>query len=143
MKKDINSKHFIQQPLYPGGDKAMTEFIYKNLRYPKDAMDNKVEGTVYIEYDIDYKGKVIETRVLQGLGFGCDEEASRVVKLLKFDVGKNRGMKVVFHKKARINFRPVLEAIAPMPPLPTPELPRTTFVLLPSLVMTRRTESRT
>ncbi len=65
MKKEKKERHFIEQPVYPGGDKAMTAFIYKHLRYPKNALDSKIQGIVYLEYGIDYQGNVVETRVIQ------------------------------------------------------------------------------
>ncbi len=118
MKKEKERKHFIEKPVYPGGEKALTEFIYQNLRYPKSAAENKVEGTVVLEYDIDFQGKVVDTRVKQSLGHGCDEEAARVLRLLKFDTSKYRGMKVIFHRKAQIHFRPSKQPAAPLPTLP-------------------------
>jgi protein TonB len=48
---------------------------------------------------------VVKTRIISSLGYGCDEEASRIVKMLKFEVPKNRKMKVVFHKNITIHFR--------------------------------------
>jgi len=105
MEREKKPKHFIQQPEYPGGPKELTKFIYQNLRYPAEAVQAKIEGSVYLEYDIDYRGNVVETRVIQGLGHGCDEEAARVVKMLKFAVGRNRGMRVLFHQKAHIRFK--------------------------------------
>lgn len=114
MEKEKKKPLFIHQPEYPGGPKALTKFIYDNLRYPKEALENGVEGMVIVDYDIDYQGNVTATRVLQGLGHGCDEEACRVVKLLKFDVPKNRGVRVLFHKKARIQFKkPEQQAAVP------------------------------
>lgn len=105
MEKDKKKPLFIHQPEYAGGPKALTKFIYENLHYPQAAFDNDVEGMVLVDYDIDYQGNVTATRVLQGIGHGCDEEACRVVRLLKFDVPKNRGIRVLFHKKARIQFK--------------------------------------
>lgn len=107
------AKHFIHQPEFPGGPKELTKFIYQNLRYPPEAVEAKVEGSVYLEYDIDHKGNVVDTRIIQGLGYGCDEEAARVVRLLKFNVGSNRGVRVLFHKKAHIRFK--LPAAAKLP----------------------------
>ena len=116
MEKDKKKPHFIHQPEYPGGPKALTKFIYEHLRYPQPALEANVEGMVMVDYDIDHQGNVTSTRVLQGIGHGCDEEACRVVRLLKFDVPKNRGVKVVFHKKARIQFKkPAQQAAAPAP----------------------------
>jgi TonB family protein len=105
MEREKKAKHFIQQPQYPGGPKELTKFIYQHLRYPQAAVEAKLEGSVYLEYDIDHKGNVVDTRIIQGLGLGCDEEAARVVRLLKFTVGRNRGVRVLFHQKAHIRFK--------------------------------------
>lgn len=105
---------FINKPEYVGGPKALTAFIYSHLQYPAAALAAGVEGTVIVEYDIDYRGTVVATRVLQGLGHGCDEEACRVVSMLQFEVAKNRGLRVLFHQKANIRF-------AKPKPVPIPE----------------------
>lgn len=105
MEKDKKKTRFVYQPEYPGGPKELTKFIYTHLRYPKEAFNANVEGTVYVEYDIDYQGVVVGARVLKGLGHGCDEEALRVVKLLRFDVARNRGIHVLFHQKVRVQFK--------------------------------------
>ena len=104
MKKEKKTV-FIHQPQFKGGPKELTKFIYSNLRYPKEAFEQGVEGTVYIEYDIDYLGNVVATRVLKGLSHDCDEEACRVVKLMKFDVERNRGVHVLFHQKVKVQFK--------------------------------------
>ena len=106
MSKEKKDKHFIKKPVYPGGTKAFREFINKNLNYPKQALENKTEGTVLLKYDIDYKGNVVDAKVLHSVGDGCDEEAIRVVKLLKFEIPKGpRKLKVIFHKEAKIRFK--------------------------------------
>jgi TonB family protein len=115
MEKDKKKPKFVYQPEYPGGPKELTKFIYTNLRYPKAAFEGNIEGTVYMEYDIDYQGLVVATRVLKGLGHGCDEEAARVVKMLKFDVARNRGIHVLFHQKVRVQFKKPKEKPAPLP----------------------------
>lgn len=105
MHKERKSKHFIKNPFYEGGLKSMREFIGQNKKYPKEALEEKIEGTVFLKYTINYKGKVIGTKVVKSLGYGCDEEAQRVVKLLKFEAPKNRGIKVKFFKNIQIHFR--------------------------------------
>jgi len=104
---------FLHQPEYPGGPKSLTNFLYQNLRYPESELETGVEGTVLVEYDIDNKGKVTESRVLQGLSPAFDEEAMRVVKLLKFDVPTNRGVRVIFHRKATLQFKKPVPPPAP------------------------------
>jgi protein TonB len=109
------AKHFLHQPTYPGGPKALGAFIASHLTYPEAALKARIEGTVLVEYDINHEGLVTDTRVLQSLGHGCDEEAVRVIRLLRFDVGKNRGVKVLFHKKTQIRFTLPKPATPPSP----------------------------
>jgi len=98
-------KKFLNLPKYPGGKSVFQEFIRKNLRYPKEALENKIEGSVHIHYRVDGRGKVIEVNVTKGLGHGCDEEAIRVVNLLKYGKAKNRGLRVTAGMRTRINFK--------------------------------------
>jgi len=105
-KRNTKDKHFLKQPVYKGGQKAMGIFIKKNLKYPKAAAKEKIEGSVYLRYGIDFKGKVKETKVISSLGYGCDEEAVRLVKLFKFEIPDiPRKLRVVFHKNIRIHFK--------------------------------------
>lgn len=105
MKKELNEKHFIHKPQYPGGPKAMHAFLKTIQQYPKAALQHKIEGVVRVRCTIDYKGFVTDTKVMTHLGHGCDEEAQRMVRQLKFEVPKNRGVKVLFHKNLNISFK--------------------------------------
>jgi len=67
MQKERKDKHFIKKPIYPGGLKAMRALIRKELKYPKEALESKIEGTVYLRYNIDYKGKVTSSKILSGI----------------------------------------------------------------------------
>lgn len=118
MKKEKKGQHFIKKPYYEGGMSAMKVFIKQNLSYPEKAKAQKVEGTVYIRYTINYKGKVIDTKIISGIGYGCDEEAIRLVKLLEFNVPRNRNLKAVFHKSLQIHFRLPIEKVAPVKAVP-------------------------
>lgn len=105
MKKELEDKHFIKKPYYPGGTKAMQEFLRKNKKYPTEALKAGIEGTVHIRYTINYKGVVVKTNVIAGIGYGCDEEAERIVCLLKFKVPRTRKVKAQFHKTVHIHFK--------------------------------------
>ena len=106
MTKERKDNQFIKKPFYPGGNKAFKDFILKQLQYPQEAIDNKIEGTVVVKYDVDYKGNVIEANILKSIGHGCDEEAVRIIKLLKFEIPKGpRKLRVLFHKQTKIHFR--------------------------------------
>ncbi|MEM6322004.1 MAG: energy transducer TonB, partial [Bacteroidota bacterium] len=97
MKKERKDHQFIKKPYYEGGISAMRMFIKKHLVYPEIAKKRQIEGTVYLRYTINQKGEVIDSKVIRGIGHGCDEEATRLVRLLKFKVPKNRRPKLLFH----------------------------------------------
>ena len=59
-----------------------------------------------LKYSINEQGIVISTQVIHSLGHGCDEEASRVVSLLRYNVPNNRKIRVKFHKTINIKFKP-------------------------------------
>ncbi|NQU88039.1 MAG: energy transducer TonB [Mariniphaga sp.] len=96
---------FLNLPEYPGGKEQLKKFVKEHLRYPKEALEHKIEGLVIVSAEITYKGDVINSKVEKGIGYGCDEEAIRVVNLMRFGGAKNRGVKVKARKKFRINFK--------------------------------------
>ncbi len=105
MKKERKDKDFVKSPYFEGGRSAMDAFVKKELKYPKDALANKIEGRVSLQYTVDYKGKVIETHVISGIGHGCDEEAVRLVRSLSFKVPEQGKIKSKYSRKLHIHFR--------------------------------------
>ena len=101
----MKSKNFIKKAEYPGGSDALKKFIKESLRYPKEALLHRVEGSVYLKYEINEKGKVHSISVVNGLGYGCNEEAIRIIGLWKYPQVKNRGMKVNTKFKLAIHFK--------------------------------------
>ena len=98
------NKKFLKLPTYQGGSLALKKFIASNLKYPEEALKNNIQGTVFIHYDVNDNGDVINTSVVKGLGYGCDEEGLRIVKLLKYDKVKNTGQRVKVSMKINIIF---------------------------------------
>ena len=98
-------KRFINRPEYPGGKTAMMNFIREQLQYPKDALDQKIEGIVRVWYQVDDNGHVVDTKIVQGLFPSCDEEAIRIVKMLKYNRPKNMNLRVKTAFHININFR--------------------------------------
>lgn len=69
-------------PEFPGGNEARIEFLSKNLNYPDSARKHKIQGTVIVAFIIETDGAVSNPEILRGIGYGCDEEAIRVIKLM-------------------------------------------------------------
>ena len=104
MPSNPHKKNFLNLPRFTGGSNSYKEFITSNLRYPKEALEAGIEGTVVVEYGINDNGDVTSARVLKGLGYGCDEEALRLVRMLTFEKVKNRGVRVRVTTKTKIIF---------------------------------------
>jgi len=82
-------------PKYPGGEPARQEFFAENMKYPKKAKEQGIQGRVYITFVVEPSGSVTNIQLLRGIGGGCDEEAIRVVKLMpKWEPGTQRGQAV-------------------------------------------------
>ena len=59
-----------------------------SVRYPKKAQENKIGGTVMIEFDMDSTCVLTNPKIIKGLGYGCDEEAMRVANQMKNNLRK-------------------------------------------------------
>ena len=103
--KNSKKKTFLRVPTFAGGKEAYLNFIKDNVVYPEQALLDKVEGLVYISYTVDNIGEIIDVEVTKGIGSGCDEEAVRVIRLLKYEPARNRGVKLKVQMKTRIHFK--------------------------------------
>ena len=84
-----------QMPQFPGGEKALMEYIGKNIVYPVEAKEKEIQGRVFINFVIEKDGSVSNVKVLRGIGGGCDEEAVRAVSSLpKWKPGIQKGKPV-------------------------------------------------
>jgi len=72
-------KKNVQPPVCPY---SLEKFFHENIKYPEEALKNKLEGKVFVLFIIDSTGKVINPRVVKGLGNGFDEEVMRVFQLM-------------------------------------------------------------
>ena len=84
-----------QQPQYPGGMDALRIFLTKNLNYPPSAANAGVSGRVFVSFVVNTDGSLADVQVLKGIGFGCDEEAVRVIQTMpRWKPGKQSGRAV-------------------------------------------------
>ena len=77
-----------------GGWEAYYKTLRKNFKYPKQAERVGAKGKVFVEFTINDKGELSHFKILKGIGYGCDEEAKRVLALTKWTAGKQRGRPV-------------------------------------------------
>ena len=82
-------------PEFNGGEDALFAYIQKNLKYPKQAVDQNIDGRVTVNFVVNEDGSITDVKVARGIGYGCDEEAMRVVRSLpKWKPGKQNGKAV-------------------------------------------------
>ncbi|MFN4083490.1 MAG: energy transducer TonB [Bacteroidia bacterium] len=94
-----------QMPVFPGGNEALLDYIQKNIVYPPNALENHIQGRVTISFVVNKNGKVDRIEVVKGIGFGCDEEAIRVIQSLpKWKPGMQNGVPVSVRMMIPIQF---------------------------------------
>lgn len=75
---------FVQVPQIAGGKAALQKYIETGLIYPEEAREKRIEGIVYLTAEIDDNGKVFHVEIIKGLAGGCNEEAIRLIKNVRF-----------------------------------------------------------
>ena len=69
-------------PMFPNGENARVTFIQKNINYPSLAKENNIEGLVFVNFIVEADSSITHIKILQGIGWGCDEEAIRLIKVM-------------------------------------------------------------
>ncbi len=82
-------------PAFPGGDYELIRYMEDNLDYPQEAKESGIQGRVFVKFVVEPNGNISNVEVLRGIGYGCDEEAMRVVQSMpKWIPGKRKGKPV-------------------------------------------------
>ncbi len=69
-----------KQPEPANGYDNYQEYLKSELRYPEEALRNSIKGTVTLELTVSEGGLISNIEIKRSLGYGCDEEAIRLVK---------------------------------------------------------------
>lgn len=95
-----------QMPEFPGGQAALFEFLMKNVKYPADAKEKKIEGRVLVKFVVDTDGSITDISPLKKTYPSLDTEAIRVIKAMpKWIPGRQNGKVVKVHYSVPITFR--------------------------------------
>jgi len=83
---------------FPGGIEGLMEYLQTNLKYPKTAREQGIEGTVFISFIVEKDGTVTSPETAKGVSPEVDASALSVVQSFpKWSPGKHSG-KVVRSK---------------------------------------------
>ena len=95
-----------QEPTFPDGEAALFKYLHDNIKYPAMARESNIDGTVYVQFTIAKDGSITGTKVLRGIGGGCNEEAMRVINAMpNWKPGKQQGNAVKVKYTLPIKFK--------------------------------------
>lgn len=70
------------RPEFPGGDKAIFQFIAQNFKIPRIDLELGISGTIYVNFTIDKNGDVVNINIARGIAEASDQEALRVLRMM-------------------------------------------------------------
>ena len=93
-------------PEFKGGDKALLKYISEHVVYPEIAKENDIQGTVYVKFVVNEKGKVTNVGLLRGVDPLLDKEAIKVIESLPdWKPGRQSGKNVKVSMQVPIKFQ--------------------------------------
>ncbi len=92
-------------PMIPKGLRGLPTYISENVRYPEDARRRDIQGKVGVEFVVETSGNTSNLRAVEALGAGCDDEAMRLIRSMKWRPAFKNGQRVRSIVKMDIQFR--------------------------------------
>jgi TonB family protein len=74
-----------ESPSFKGGLAAYSKFMQDSMRYPKEAQELNIQGTVVVKLSITKEGKVAKTEVIRTPNDLLSEEAVRLINISSDD----------------------------------------------------------
>lgn len=105
--KEVLDNAIVEVPAtYPGGERALLQFISQNLVYPESAQMQNLQGTVVALFKVDVDGSVSSVKIEKSLSLDCDKAVADVIrKLHKFVPARQNGGPVAVWFRLPVRFR--------------------------------------
>ena len=79
-----------EMPDFPGGMKALMDYLSKNVKYPAEAHAIGAQGRVIVSFTVKKDGSIADTKVERSVNPYLDKEAMRVIAAMpKWQPGKH------------------------------------------------------
>ncbi len=65
------------------GKSYYTKFLIENLKYPQDAIEENIQGKVYVKFTVNENSKLVDFKIINGQYNSLDDEAIRVTLLME------------------------------------------------------------
>ncbi len=96
----------VQMPQFIGGERAMTDFILSNVKYPTLSREKNIQGVVFLRLEVGKDGKVQNINIKKSVYPDIDQEAISVVsKMPNWTPGTINGEPVEMSVTIPINFK--------------------------------------
>ena len=109
IKKEKEQKVFDiveESPQFPGGQSALMQWLRTNIKYPKVAVENGIQGNVYVSFIVRSTGEITDIKVARSVDPLLDQEAIRVIgSMPKWIPGKQGGEAVNVRYTMPLTFR--------------------------------------
>ncbi|MBE9463431.1 TonB family protein [Dyadobacter subterraneus] len=87
----------------------MENYFYSQIKYPIEALVENIQGKVKVSFIVDEGGNIRDAEIIEGLGYGLDEEALRVVENMpKWNFAIKNGKPAAVRMTMGIDFYPAL-----------------------------------
>ena len=84
-----------EMPSFPGGQEAMEKYLNANIRYPKVALENNIQGKVTVQFMVEKDGSLTDIEVIKSVDDDLDKEAKRIISSMpRWTPGYNKGKPV-------------------------------------------------
>lgn len=94
------------EPEFPGGTKALMDFVSQNLIYPTYAANEGIQGRVSLSFVVERDGTITNIEVMRSPSYQLSEEAVRIVKAMpRWHPGRNHGEAVRVKYLMPVTFR--------------------------------------
>ena len=100
----LNAMYMEERMPYLLGEDVM-QYVVRNIKYPKDALEMKVQGKVFVQFIVEKDGSLSNVRVIRPVYPSLDEEACRVIRgMSQWSPGIQKGKPVRVSYTLPINF---------------------------------------
>lgn len=87
------------------GFNTYRKYLKEKLIYPQQALDSAIEGKVTIEFIVTASGVLKDFKIKKGIGYGCDEEAIRLIKEgSRWEAAEENGISVEKKMQIKVKF---------------------------------------
>jgi TonB family protein len=69
------------EPEFYGDTDSLYAFLNKNVSYPKEAIEKKIEGTVFVRFVVERNGSITNAQVMRDIVYGSEEADSLAIEL--------------------------------------------------------------